>query len=1126
MTSNKALPAADLFTAAAPGAPGGQPGSGGAHEIARGQWRLAQIEVANWGTFDQGIATIAVSRKGHLLTGPSGSGKSSLLDAIAAVMTPDKWLRFNQAAQVGGGRADQRSLVSYVRGAWSRTTDETQDRVVSQFLRPRATWSGVLLRFENGVDAPVTLARLFFLKGTSTAAADLDNLCLVERSAIELTDLQKFVHRGLATRDLQKAYPAALVTSTGKHTRYFARVQSLFGMQNEISLQLLHKTQSAKSLNTLDQLFREYMLERPETFNMADSAVTQFVELRNAHAHVVRLREQRDLLAELAQHAKTYDAAHATAATARMLGEAVAPYQKLRHLDLCQVELDNVRQELIVLDHAKDRAQAVQHRAQQDLELAQDQIRGLGGGEVTALQGRISGAHTEIKNVGDRWQRFANDLSKAGITRAPTTAQEFAELRVEMDRQLRLPIPSGPSHEVQQRFFQQKKLVDQIKEQIRSVEMSNSSVPSRLLQVRQKLSQHTGIPIDSLPFAAELLEVKAQYANWTGAIERVLRGFALTLLIKYEHVGAVRRWVDANRINARLVYEVLPPVVEPPRAARTPNSLVHRVSVSPGPFAQWVTGELSARFDYACVDSADSLADYPKAVTIAGQLKTSANRYLKDDRSVISDRTQWLLGNQVAKLDALEEQRQVAEDELAQATSDLTAAQQAYDQAATQRTTLELLRERPWADIDQQSATSNLKDLERKLSRLTKDNVALDQATAAVAQARQYRDEATRSYDKARDDLHAATRIQQQLTSEIARLQAETGAADFAQIPQEHTAELDKRFRKTKRSVTRDNLYEVGLEVSQLLGKERDVALSQVLVSSAKITGIATAFKGRWPATAVDLSTEVSDRDRYVEILAGITKNDLPKHEKNFLNLLQERSRDMVGELVDAIMDGPQAITTRVTQINESLKRSEFDRDRFLQLRPKIQRTPTVTQFLNDLRSISEGSWGTLSQADAEQRFLVLAQLMDRLSSSDYADRAWRSQCLDTRLHVTFLAHEVDTHGYVHATYDSGAAMSGGQQQKLVIFCLAAALRYQLATVDQPLPAFGTIILDEAFDKADSAYTKMALNVFLEFGFHLVLATPQKLLQTIEPYIGAATAIENPSRQRTLVSQVTWQDQS
>lgn len=96
------------------------------------QWRLAQVQLANWGTFDKQISIVNIARKGHLITGPSGSGKSSLLDAIACVLTPDKWLRFNLAAQGSTSRTDQRSLVSYVRGAWTRVTDDDQDRVVSK----------------------------------------------------------------------------------------------------------------------------------------------------------------------------------------------------------------------------------------------------------------------------------------------------------------------------------------------------------------------------------------------------------------------------------------------------------------------------------------------------------------------------------------------------------------------------------------------------------------------------------------------------------------------------------------------------------------------------------------------------------------------------------------------------------------------------------------------------------------------------------------------------------------------------------------------------------------------------------------------------------------------------------
>lgn len=131
------------------------------------QWRLEEVQIANWGTMDGRIHRFPVSRRGHLITGPSGSGKSSILDAIAAVLTPDKWLRFNQAAQGGAERTATRGLVSYVRGAWTRRQDEDEDRVVSAYLRPGATWAGVVLTYRDGAGGVVSLCRQFFLRGTA-----------------------------------------------------------------------------------------------------------------------------------------------------------------------------------------------------------------------------------------------------------------------------------------------------------------------------------------------------------------------------------------------------------------------------------------------------------------------------------------------------------------------------------------------------------------------------------------------------------------------------------------------------------------------------------------------------------------------------------------------------------------------------------------------------------------------------------------------------------------------------------------------------------------------------------------------------------------------------------------------
>jgi uncharacterized protein YPO0396 len=188
----------------------------------------------------------------------------------------------------------------------------------------------------------------------------------------------------------------------------------------------------------------------------------------------------------------------------------------------------------------------------------------------------------------------------------------------------------------------------------------------------------------------------------------------------------------------------------------------------------------------------------------------------------------------------------------------------------------------------------------------------------------------------------------------------------------------------------------------------------------------------------------------------------------------------------------------------------------------KEHRTPEVVQFMTDLRTVVDGSWDDEDLAAAESRFAVLGGVMRKLASGDSADVGWRQRCLDTREHVTFQAQEVDRAARITSVHDSSAGLSGGQRQKLAIFCLAAALRYQLAPDDDAVPSFATIILDEAFDKADSNYTRMAMDVFVAFGFHMILATPQKLLSTIEPYVDAVTSITNETHRKSTIANVVF----
>lgn len=83
-----------------------------------GQWRLTHVQVSNWGTF-HGTHDLAISPKGFFLTGGPGTGKSTLLDAISALLTPPRSLHFNAAASDAGPARSKyrRTVASYVRGA-------------------------------------------------------------------------------------------------------------------------------------------------------------------------------------------------------------------------------------------------------------------------------------------------------------------------------------------------------------------------------------------------------------------------------------------------------------------------------------------------------------------------------------------------------------------------------------------------------------------------------------------------------------------------------------------------------------------------------------------------------------------------------------------------------------------------------------------------------------------------------------------------------------------------------------------------------------------------------------------------------------------------------------------------
>jgi uncharacterized protein YPO0396 len=1088
------------------------------------QWRLARIEIVNWGTF-HGHYRIDVARQGHLFTGASGSGKSSLFDAIATVLTPGRFLRFNAAAQESAARNDDRSLASYVRGAWSKEPDALENKAVSSYLRPGASWSGILLHFDDARGEQVTLARLFSIRAGGSDPSDLKDMAFAGRDSIELMEFEPFVNAGLETKRVKVMWPDAVVTTNGSHKAYFSRLTKLLGIAGENALHLLHKTQSAKNLGSLDQLFRNFMLDEPPTFARARTATDQFGELNEAHRLVIEARDQLAALVALEPQIEAYEAGIDGEREAERLRVLVQPFQDRFTHDLLVAE----RSETVALEaRAQAEAQgaaAEANEAADALDVARRAARALGGADADRARERLAEATDAADRVEVAYTRMVDELRGVGL-QTPSTAAEFAELQEAARHEAAASGSTAGLHEHadQRGYFEAKHRVEGLDRELRELRSRRSNLPARLQEVRRDLAAELGLSEATLPFGGELIEVRPNYAEWTGAIERVLRPFATTLLVRDELLPRVRRAVEGRNLGTRLLFEAVPAIADPARGPRTSRSLLHRIRVADSALHDWLAARLASEFDYDCVETPDELDGIDRGVTRGGQVKKSSRRYEKNDRDDVNDRTNWVLGgDNQAKVEALLAQRRKAERSFADHRDRLEAAQRELVARTQRRTVLDALSRRAWAELDREAAAQNVLLKQRSLVALTDGNHELTDALQRESAALDAHRAAQKAERDAALEAGQLTALLTALGTERDRLATRIQRTPAEESPTESdSAALEARYRGVQRRLDRTSIADVGLRVSNDLHVESRAAATAATTARSLFEEMVHRFRTRWPVASADLTGSIDDRAGYRALRVQIESRGLPEHEQNFLRLLRERSRDSVGYLLSDIRDAPKLIKERIDPVNVSLRQSLFDRDRYLRIRVREQRGPEVQQFIADLKSVTDGSWGDDDLTAAERRFAVLEGIMTRLASSENADQQWKNRCLDTRGHVTFQAEEIDADDRVMSVHDSSAGLSGGQRQKLVIFCLAAALRFQLAPDEESMPRFGTVILDEAFDKADSSYTRMAMDVFVTFGFHMILATPQKLLTTLEPYVGAVTSISNETRRRSTIANVVF----
>lgn len=1081
----------------------------------RNQYRITRLQVFNWGTFSN-IHDIPISESGFLFVGASGSGKSTLLDAMTTLLFPNP--NYNAAAREGDQRRGDRSILSYVRGAWSTKTDSEGDgaqRVMTLYLRPGATFSAIALTFSDRSGDKKQLMLVAAIKKSANEETGVNRRYYVldGEYRFQAKDFEGFAHSSFDWRWLKGRLPEGRVFERfGAYSDAFCE---LFDIRDKTALKLLAKAQSAKNLGDLNTFLRNFMLEAPQTFTMAEKLVEEFHDLDEAHQSVVTAREQYEILRRARDAWRQREEALARMASLDLEKDAVQLWRYRTKLDLLEADLP-------AFVRKKDKTAKLLLAARKKEEDAQETLDGLkrrhwlsGGERIELLKKERTRAEERLEETRSRRNKAAIHLEKLEKP-VPTSNEGWISLVSDLktfvgEAQARAERRRAERDEEVAKKRDLAKEFEETAEEIRAMRERPSNIPSKLLALRSRLCEGLSLPEEALPFVGELVQVRKDEAPWQGAIERVLHNFALSVLVADEHYEALSNFVDEASLGERLVYfRVRTPVVDRPEAFR-PGTLPEKLELANGPWRAWLEKELDNRFSYFCAETMEDFRRFKTAVTLRGQVKHSEVRHEKDDRHALNDRRRWVTGfSNAEKLALFEEHaRQLAAcietiDAAVRRIED-EAKSEAVKEAAAQ-TVLNI----EWHEVDVDEAKTKLRTIETELKALLEENEdlkALEQEIEkAEAEYKRRRDITLRqntSFETARQTL-----TERQRDIETCREELDAETQKHAGLDETWPAKVAARVEAQGAALTLSNLASAANAAFMHIQNERNAA--NLLETEMRMNTLKEFenFLVKWPAYTTELSASEKAAGEFFTKLDEIEKDGLPRHEARFKGLLETQSLQHFVDLNLELERARKDILARMAVVNASLEEAPFSRlaegESHLAIEVKNSPNPDIQTFRETLRGLVQGAWDGFSPEEAEKRFQTISGLVAQLDPLNLDTQDWRKRVLDVRQHVTFTAYELDENGNVLETYLSGSGKSGGQRQKLTTTCLAAALRYQLGNSEEGIPVFAPVILDEAFDKADSEFTDLSMNIFRRFGFQMIVATPEKSIVTLEPYIGGA----------------------
>jgi len=1082
-------------------------------------WRLDLLEMANWGTFGGGrVHQLRPEGGWTLLVGENGSGKSTAIDALRTLLAPRSILRssFNDAA--GGQGKRDRTLASYIRGQWSAARDE--DGTKAQYLRDEEVPTHLLAVFHNAATgARLTLAQILWVSGGKDETVYL----VAPRAKSVVPDLQDLG----GGREMRRVLRERGFTVYDSYSGYARDFHQRMGIPGEGAMEVFNQAIGVKEVVSVKQFLRSHLLVPGQAVEVIrDRVIPQFASLEDCWSSIHRDKQRLALLEPVVVARSAERTATELKRQFDGLLALVPNYYGHRHRTLLDRYLSGTTVEL-------DALEATLHATETDISRADARVthcqRALDGhgdsARIKELENEITACSLRMQSVRGSRNTFdqavkacalgSEVVDEAGFASVKLAAEaRTAEYRSHQQEALEAAHQAGiQRQEAANRLGETTTQLDELRRRRVLIDLD-------LQRIRDWICEAEGLTKEELPFAGELVEVKPERDDWHGAIERLMHGFGVSLLVTERRYRAVAGLINRTRLQdgrkqgLRMQFHRVPDAASeappPPGEHTVAGCLNHR---NDHPFSRWVRGEIARQFDHRCCRDVAELEAVKFGLTREGLIR-GGTRHVKDDRRTVNDRTSWVLGwSPEKKIQALVDQQARLEHEVATLRAEESRWQAEVEALRLKLALLDGLSGlKSFSEIDLTGGLRQLEALQserQEMERRSEDRLrleaALTEARQALKELREHERTLVGRKSLLEEHLRTKRRLKENLDTKLPpdpELPDTEGVVYFAEIEQGHECTLE-------------TIEDLQQKASDTLRNRSSQQQRFVNEARTKMGAPMQAFLQAFPEDAKDLLPDPDYADDYERIHTRVSRDDLPAHEERFRTFLNDNLTQNIASLDASLAQEVKSHRQRITQVNGALRQLEYSPDSYVEIDVRERGEQAVAGFKKRLRDIL----GLGMQNDDAARFGLferIRELIEELKKPEYVKLV-----ADSRNWLDFGIRECRrTDGSEVDYFDSSQGKSGGQKAKLAFTILAASLcaQYGLAGQTDSVEGFRLVVIDEIFARTDEANSRRALDLFRSMGFQLLLAAPwEAKVRIAESYVDNYHLAVNPEHNASTI---------